>query len=207
MALKENRFILKNYRFNFITNVFDGAFFGFAIGFASFSTIIPLFVSHLSNSAILIGLIPAIHSMGWQLPQILTAQRVSSMKRLKPFVVLMTIHERLPYLGLGILALFYTKLPPTMTLIITFILLVWQGLGAGMTANAWQILIGKVIPALNRGTFFGAQSAAANLLSSVGAIAAGFILQGTPASTGFALCFFIAFVFMIVSWFFLNRTA
>jgi MFS family permease len=206
MVPKENRFIIKHYRFNFITNVFDGAFFGFAIGFASFSTIIPLFVSHLSNSAILIGLIPAIHSMGWQLPQILTAQRVSSMKRLKPFVMVMTIHERLPFLGLGILALFYTKLPPTLTLIITFILLVWQGLGAGMTANAWQILIGKVIPALNRGTFFGAQSAAANLLSSVGAIAAGFILQGTSASAGFALCFFIAFVFMIISWFFLNRT-
>jgi MFS family permease len=206
MATKEDLSTIKNYKFNFITNVFDGAFFGFALGFASFSTIIPLFVSHLSNSAILIGLIPAIHSMGWQLPQILTARRVSAMKRLKPFVMLMTIQERLPFLGLGILALFYTKLHPTLTLIITFTLLIWQGLGAGMTANAWQILIGKVIPAVNRGTFFGAQSAAANLLSSFGAIAAGFILQDNSVSAGFALCFFIAFVFMIISWYFLNRT-
>ncbi len=187
-------------------NVFDGAFFGFAIGFASFSTVIPLFVSQLSHSAILIGLIPAIHSMGWQLPQILTARRVSAMNRLKPFVMLMTIHERLPFLGLGILALFYSKFPPTLTLIITFTLLIWQGLGAGMTANAWQILIGKVIPSLNRGTFFGAQSAAANLFSSIGAVAAGFILQNNSVSKGFALCFFIAFALMVISWFFLDRT-
>jgi hypothetical protein len=37
--------IRKNMRFNYIVNVFDGAFFGFGIGFASFSTVIPLFVS------------------------------------------------------------------------------------------------------------------------------------------------------------------
>ena len=46
----------KHVRFNAIVNILDGAFFGSALGFASFTTIIPLFVSQLTDSAILIGL-------------------------------------------------------------------------------------------------------------------------------------------------------
>ena len=207
MELKSrDKFVFANYKHNFLVNTLDGGFFGFAMGFASFSTIVTLFVAKFSNSAILIGLIPAIHSMGWQLPQLLTAQRISQMPKVKPFVMWMTTQERLPFLGLGILALLVPFIRPSLALLITFILLVWQGLGAGMTANAWQILIGKVIPEKSRGTFFGTQSAAANLLVSVGAIAAGYILEKNSSNTGFALCFFIACVFMLFSWIFLNKT-
>ena len=201
-----DKFVLTHYKHNFLVNILDGGFFGFAMGFASFSTIVTLFVAKFSNSAILIGLIPAIHSMGWQLPQLLTAQRISQMPRVKSFVMWMTTQERIPFLGLGILALLVPFIHPALALIITFILLVWQGLGAGMTANAWQILIGKVIPAKSRGTFFGTQSAAANLLVSVGAIAAGYILEKNSTNTGFAVCFFIACIFMVFSWIFLNKT-
>ena len=70
-------FVRKNLKHNLIVNIADGSFFGFGIGISSFSTIIPLFVSTLTNSAILIGLIPAIHNMGWQLPQLFTAQKIS----------------------------------------------------------------------------------------------------------------------------------
>jgi hypothetical protein len=87
----------KNFPFNFFVNVIDGGFFGLALGFASFSTVIPLFVSTLTDSAILIGLIPAIHVVGWQLPQLFTAHRVAQQKRYKPMVMFFTIHERLPF--------------------------------------------------------------------------------------------------------------
>jgi len=80
---KNSAFIQKNLLHNFLVNLIDGGFFGFGIGFASFSTVIPLLVSQLTNSPILIGLIPAIHSMGWQLPQLLTAKKVSQLPQLK----------------------------------------------------------------------------------------------------------------------------
>ena len=72
--------IRKHLRYNTIVNLLDGAFFGSALGFASFVTVLPLFVSSLTDSALLIGLIPAIHSMGWQLPQLFTANRLSQQK-------------------------------------------------------------------------------------------------------------------------------
>ncbi|HNS64036.1 MAG TPA: hypothetical protein PKN11_06405, partial [Anaerolineaceae bacterium] len=68
---------------NFIVNVGDGSFFGFALGFTSFGTILPLFISNLTESAILIGLVPAIHNVGWQLPQLFTARWIASLRRLK----------------------------------------------------------------------------------------------------------------------------
>jgi len=191
---------------NTIYNVLDGGFFGFGFGFASFSTVLPLFVSNLTDSAVLIGLVPAIHTMGWQLPQLWIAQKISRMARFKPAVLIATTQERLPYLGLAIVAWLLPSIGAKLGLALTFFLLVWQGLGAGITANPWQNMIAKVIPANVRATFFGLQSGAANLLASLGAIAAGLILERWTTSSGFALCFLAAFVMMIISFVCLMQT-
>lgn len=197
---------IKNFRHNYIYNLLDGGFFGLGLGFGSFTTILPLFVSTLTNSAVLIGLIPAIHNMGWQLPQLMTAGKISRMKKFKPFVILMTIQERIPFLLLAVVALFIPSLGVNLSLVLIFLLLIWQGLGAGLTANAWQNMIGKVFPSDYRATFFGLQSAAANLFASLGAIAAGFILLHLESPQDFAICFALTFVWMAVSWLCLNQT-
>ncbi len=106
MRVESNQNIIENFKYNFFVNVLDASFFGFGIGFASFSTILPLFVSQMTNSAVLIGLVPAIHNMFWQIPQLFMAKKVSSLPRIKPHVLLMTINERLPYLGFALIAWF-----------------------------------------------------------------------------------------------------
>lgn len=201
-----NATILKHLRHNVTVNLIDAAFFGSALGFASFVTIIPLYVSTLTDSAILIGLIPAIHSVGWQLPQLFTSRRVSRQARFLPMVLLMTTQERLPFLFLAILALLAPRLPLDLVLGLVFLLLIWQGLGGGFTAGAWQSMIGKIIPADRRGTFFGTQSASANALASVAAVLAGLLLSQLDSPLDFALCFFLAFLAMAISWFFLAST-
>ncbi len=193
-------------RFNTTVNLLDGAFFGFALGFSSFITIIPLFVSQLTDSAILIGLIPAIHVVGWQLPQIFTAGRVRRLSRFKPMVLTMTIQERLPFLGLALLAWLLPGLQRDLALGLVFLLLIWQGLGGGFTATVWQSLIGKIVPVSWRGSFFGAQSAAANLMASVSAVLAGYILERFPSPLDFTLCFGLAAVAMGISFIFLAAT-
>ncbi len=195
----------KTLKFNVIVNLLDGGFFGFAIGFASFVTILPLFVSTLTNSAILIGLVPAIHNMGWQLPQLLIANRVAKKTRYKPMVLLMTIHERLPFLGLALVAWFMGFLGQKLALYITFFLLIWQGLGAGLTANAWQSMVAKIIPAQYRGTFIGSQASAANFLASISAIIAGIILARFKYPGNFTLCFCLNSIAMVISWLFLAQ--
>lgn len=192
-------------RNNIIYNLLDGAFFGFALGFSSFVTILPLFVSTLTDSAILIGMVPAIHNMGWLLPQLLVANRVANKSVYKPMVLFLTFHERLPFLGLAIVAWFMGALGEKLALYMTFVFLIWQGLGAGFTANAWQSMIAKIIPPKYRGTFIGSQASAANLLASISAILAGIILARFQYPSNFTLCFCLNVVAMVISWIFLAQ--
>jgi MFS family permease len=196
----------KHLRYNLAVNLLDGSFYGLGWGFGSVGTIIVLFVSRMTHSALLIGLIPAIHGVGWQLPQLFMANAVARLRRYKPMVMLMTIHERLPYLGLALVALFSAALGTRLALALTFVMLIWQGLGAGFTANAWQSMIAKIIPPDRRGTFFGAQAALANVLMSLTAIAAGYILDRVHDPLNFSICFGLAIVGMGLSMLFLGFT-
>ncbi len=198
--------VRQHLRYNIAVNLLDGAFFGLGWGFGSIGTIIPLFVSQMTDSATLIGLIPAIHAVTWQLPQLFMANAVARQRQYRPMVLWMTVHERLPYLGLALVAFFAASLGHRLALVLTFLLLLWQGLGAGFTANAWQSMIAKIIPAEARGTFFGAQSAFANILMSVSAIAAGYILEKLAAPYDFSLCFLLVLAGMGISMFFLALT-
>jgi len=195
------QFIQRNLRNNFTVNMLDGGFFGMALGFASFITIIPLFVSQMTDSALLIGLIPAIHSAGWQLPQLLTADQLSRVKRFKPSVLWATIHERLPILGLAGVAWFLPQMNTQTALALTFLLLIWQGLGGGFTANAWTNLVSKIIPANLHGTFFGMQTAAFTGMEAIAAILAGLILERFDSPLDFTICFLAAVLAMVISYF------
>ncbi len=185
-------YVHKQFRYNFGIGMLDAAFFGFAWGFSSFGTIIPLFISQMTDSAILIGLIPAIHAVGWQLPQLFTANQIARLRRYKPLVMLMTIQERIPFIGLALAAWMFPRLGAAIILPLTFLLLIWQGLGSGFTANPWQSMIAKIIPAEARGSFFGSQAAVANIVISLTAILAGYLLDRFQSPLDFALCFGIA---------------
>lgn len=198
--------IRKNLKHNVTVGLWDGGLFGMALGFASFGTILPLFVASMTDSAMLIGLVPAIHSAGWLLPQLFTASHVSRLRRYLRTVLLMTIHERIPFLGFAIVALLLPIIGVNAGLLLTFLLLVWQGLGGGFTANAWTSMISKIIPPESRGTFFGMQAGLANLFISGSAIAAGYLLNALASPWDFAVCFFIASIFFTLSWFALAAT-
>jgi MFS family permease len=196
----------KNLRFNFTVNVLDGGFFGGALGFASFITIIPLFVGNFTDSAVLIGLIPALHAVGWELPQLFTAPRVSRLSKYKRWALLMSLNERLPFVGLAVVAWFSPQIGTQWSLILIFVLLIWQGFGGGFTATAWQSLMAKIIPVNLYGTFFGIQSSAVNLFAAIAAIIAGIVLSTYYYPLDFTLCFILASIAMAISFFFIALT-
>ncbi|MFN2215887.1 MAG: MFS transporter [Anaerolineales bacterium] len=198
--------IRKNLRFNILVNLLDGGFFGLGIGFSSFTAFIPIFINRLTDSAILIGLIPSLHSAGWQFPQLFTAGWTSRLRRFKPTVLWLTIQERIPFIGLALVAWFLPALGKKNALIISFLLLAWQGLGGGFTANPWTSMISKIIPGEYRGTFFGSQSAAASGLSSIGSILAGIILIKISDRYDFSLLFLITGAILVISLIFLSLT-
>ena len=57
---------------NAVVNILDGSLFGFGLsGLASYFTIIPLFLSYLTESTALIGFVATLFHIGWQMPQLL----------------------------------------------------------------------------------------------------------------------------------------
>ena len=78
-----------NFRWNFAANLWDIAFITFGMNLISRTTIMPLLVSELTDSRVAIGLIPAIYSLGFLLPQLLTANFAERLRVNKPFVVLL----------------------------------------------------------------------------------------------------------------------
>jgi MFS family permease len=119
---------------------------------------------------------------------------------------MMTIHERVPYLGLALAAWMLPTFGTKIVLPFAFFLLIWQGLGAGFTANPWQSMIAKIIPPDSRGTFFGLQAAVANILISFSAVGAGYLLDVLDSPLDFALCFLITCAAMAASFFFISLT-
>ena len=200
------KYIRSHLRHNVTFNLLDGALFGVGFGFAYFSTVIPLFVTSLTDSAILIGLAPALHTIGWQLPQLFTAGHIKRARRYKPIVLLNTINERVPFLLLAVTALLVPVIGIRAALLLTFLALAWQGLGGGFTANAWTSMIAKIIPSESRGTFFGVQGSLANLTISIAAIGAGYLLDWLDYPIDFAACFFITSIAMAGSYLFLAQT-
>jgi MFS family permease len=200
------QFSRKHLRYNVTVGLMDGGFFGLAIGFASFGTILPLFVASMTDSATLIGLVPAIHIAGWLLPQLFTANFTARLRRYKRTVLLATIHERIPFLGFAIVALLLPQIGVGAGLVLTFLLLTWQGLGGGFAANPWTSMISKIIPSESRGTFFGTQAAIANLCISGAAVGAGYLLDGLDTPFDFTACFLVASVFFTLSFFALALT-
>lgn len=198
--------IRRNVRFNFTMGVLDGAFFGLGMSFASFVTIIPLFMSQLTDSSALIGLVVSLHTLGWQIPQLFIASRVARLPRYKPMAMMMTFHERWPFFGLAVLALLLPTLGPVTVLPLAVLLITIHGLGGGFAGAAWQPMIAKIMPPERTGTFFGTQSGAANLMGAVGALTAGLLIGRLSAPTNFAVCFAIAGAVMFASYFFLART-
>ena len=196
-----DRQVAAHFRWNFGANVMDLAFYALAMSFVSLTTVMPLLVSRLTSSKLAIGLIPAIFSLGFLLPQLLMANYTERLRFKKPFVVAISgPGERLPYLLIG-LALWWLAGPqPALTLVILFVLIAVTSSSAGIATPAWSDLIGKVIPVRRRGLYSGTANGLGALMGVAGAWLAGLILATVAFPGNFAFCFMLAAVAQVLSW-------
>jgi MFS family permease len=191
----------KNYRWNFGVNVLDTTFFFFGMSFIAASTVIPVYVSRLTDSILLIGLSSAIAAGGWFLPQLLTANLTERLPRKKPFVVRGGfLVERLPVLLLAVSTFVFARSTPTIALVFFFLFYTWNRLGSGALAPAWEDMIAKIIPLERRGRFFGIANFGGALLGIAGARLTTLFLARYPFPINFGWCMASAAGAMFLSW-------
>jgi MFS family permease len=195
------QFVEKNLPWNFSVNLLDISFYNLGTNLVARQTIFPLLMSLLTTSKLAIGLIPALDSMGFLLPQLLTANYAEGLRRKLPFIVIVSsFGERGPYLLMGLVVYWLAVPAPSVTAIMLLVLLGVASFAAGVTTPAWYDLIAKVIPAHRRGIWSGLGFGGGALLGVAAAALAGRILVQWPYPDSFALCFVLAFCALMVSW-------
>jgi MFS family permease len=199
--------IQRHYRWNFLVNTLDGASFWCGMSFFSSTIILPLFVSHFTDTPLAIGLISFLGWGGVLLPQLFMANVVERAPRKKFFPVTLGFFlERLPVFLLAPMTYLLATSQPDLTLVLFFLLYAWHNLGAGVIIVGWQDMIAKVIPVEKRGRFFGIANFIGNGTGILGALAVPFILEIKPFPMGYVLTFSITGGMIFLSWVFVSLT-
>jgi MFS family permease len=196
----------RHYRHNAVVNVLDGTFFWFGASFMATRTILPLYVSHFTDSTLVIGLLSVLASTGWLLPQLFTANWIERLPRKKVAVVHVGLFtERLPVL-LMVPAAWLATRSSALGLVLFFVLFAWHVVGAGVVAVGWQDMLAKIIPLDRRGRFFGITNFGGTATGVLGAAVAAWLLDRYDFPHGYMFCFALAAVFIFASWIFLALT-
>lgn len=186
----------KHFRRNFSLGLVNGAVFGFIDSVVSPYLVLPLFITGLGGSAILVGLLPAIYNGGWFLPQFLISHRLQRLPRKLGVYTAAAIFRIFCWFAFTLATFFIAHSNPTFLLIVFFILFTTYSLAAGVAGGPFMDIVGKTIPANRRGGFFGSR----DLLGALCAIGAGYVVNiflGPEMSALFPNNF--AYIFLIAA--------
>ncbi len=196
----------RDYLFNFLVDALDYSFFTLGMSFGSTITLLPLLAQRLGASNLEIGLIPAITYLGWSFPAILGARVSGRLQRKLPFILRFTLLERLPYLGMALLAFFLIPYYPSLSLYILLILLGISSFTMGFLGPIWTEMIGKVIHRSRWGLYFACGNGLGALMGMWGSTLAERFIRIYSFPLNFGYCFLLASLSMAVSYFFLALT-
>jgi MFS family permease len=167
-------------RRSFALGVFNGVAFQFAERLIDPALILTWFVSQLTTSNLLIGLVAPLASAGWMLPQIFVSARIQRMRHKMPSYRLAALIRALCWLLLAA-ALWWVG-DPGLLLLSFFTLYAIARLSAGLGGLAFFDVVAKTIPARRRGGFFAWRQLLGGLMGLVAAWITTLIL-GHPTLT------------------------
>ncbi len=200
LDLQMEQEIEAHYTRNAIMNFLDGVAFWFGMGFLGMQTIVPIYLSKLTDNPLLFGLLATISSAGWFLPQLLTAHWTQRLPRKKFAPVNVGFFtERLPVLLLAASTLLAVR-NRSLALVALMGLMIWYTVGSGAVAVGWQGMLAKVIPDDRRGKLFGVTNTVGMGLGALSGLAAARLLARHSFPINYTLTFSASAVFMLLSW-------
>jgi MFS family permease len=196
-SISQHNFAEKYFKLNFFLGVANGILFNFAWAFTSGSTILPLFISKLTSSSILVGLASTLEAVGWALPQMAVAAVTLHQKNQMPLYIKMAFLRGVAFSLLATLVFFSKTVNPSYLLIIFFFLFSIYAFGGGVSGVSFTDVVGKAIPANKRGSFFGMRMFFGGGLAALAGILIERILRVYEFPKNFGVLFLIAAVIII----------
>lgn len=193
--------IPKHLNRNFALGITNGAFFGFVDAVVSPYLVLPLFVTGLGGSPILVGLLPAIYNGGWFLPQFLISHRLQRMPRKLGVYTTAGVVRIICWVAFTAATFLIANSNPTLLLITFFILFTTYSLGAGFAGSPFMDIVAKTVPLDRRGRFFSNR----DLFGALSGIAGGYVINlllnpsfPSPFPFNFGFIFVIACVGVVI---------
>ncbi len=154
-------------RRNFTLGVLNGMFFTLVTAFVSPTLVLALFVSKLGGSNLLVGLLPAIATGGYLLPQLFVAARMQAMPKVMPWYGWPGLVRCVSYALLVVATLLLGGAASNygLLLLLFFLLYTVYSFTAGLGGVPWIVMVGKVVPPRRRGLFFGLRNFGGSILA------------------------------------------
>ena len=200
MAYTINTTAQRHLKRNFSFGVLNGAFFNLFSALLDPSLVLPWFVSQLTTSNFLIGLIVPVQGGGWFLPQLVISSYLQRRQRKLPFYSYMA-GARVATWGLMTLAVFFIE-DAAVLLVIFFTLLAAYSLAAGLAGICFIDIVAKAIPPTRRGTFLGWRRFLGGLLALGGSLLVKYILdeqRGLAFPDNYAVLFLFSFFILCMA--------
>jgi len=137
-----------------------------ALAFVAGSTVLPVFISKLTDSSILVGIISHVEWFGWLFPQLIAASILVHRKKVLGFYNGLSA-IRLAIFALTIAMIFYFNQNNTAILISFSVGFTIFSISSGLAGLAFMEIVGKTIPNQRRGSFFGLRFFSGGLLAAL----------------------------------------
>ena len=177
------------------------------IAYYSPTTILPLYVSHLTGANVIVGAVPAVVALCWSLPQLLGARRLSSLQSgratasrwgatRKSYIARTALAGRIPLLMLVLSTALFSVSNPTLALVLFFVCFGLFRFTGGINTPVYYDLVAAVIDPRARARFIGLSQFLGGAIAAAALVAGRAVLDAFPFPGGFVICFAIGFFFV-----------
>jgi MFS family permease len=179
----------------------DSMLWGIGTYFIPLTTVITALAAQLTTDKSLIGLISLAWYVAYLLPQLVAARMVHGKRRTKPFSVVPAIIGRQTLLIFALWLFITQASQPSLTVWILIIMITILMIFDAFTSQAWFDMFGRALTPRTKARVITVNQ----LLASFGGIGAGLIVaevlssQTLPFPNNYALLFFLAWVFIMLS--------
>ena len=159
-------------RRNFILGVMNGVFYTTGMAFTSATVVLPWYVSQLTQSNVLIGILPALQLGGWALPQLLLINfMLHRRQRLRYYRRGAVVRSSCWALLVVVVLLVPGRAEIALPALIGLTAL--ASLCGGFTGLAFFDVVGRIVPRRQLSTFFSLR----NFFGGIGTLAAGVVAR------------------------------
>jgi Na+/melibiose symporter-like transporter len=186
----------KDFGRNFSMGVVNGALFNASAAFLSGTTILPVFISQLTKSRVLIGLFSTIDGFGWFFPQLFAALFIAHRGRVLGFYNNLSF-LRLGFFGAAIAGIFIFS--GSQGILVSFgVNYALLSLAAGFAGAAFTEIVGKTIPVNKRGSYFGLRMFIGGAAAALEGLIIKRVISGYSFPFNFGYMFIAAWVLMLM---------